>query len=113
MERWKFGINNEKLIKLVLCGKKTATCCIYRGKQSAIGEISVLLNDSDVEVCKLQTVEIKLLKFKDVAWDLAVLEGEFETMQEWRKSHCEFFANEDDSFNEETIIEFEIFKVVN
>ena len=105
MERWKFGVDNERLIKLVLCRKKTATCSIYDGTPSIIGETSMLLNDNGEEVCKLQTIEVRLLMFKDITWDLAVLEGEFETLQEWRDNHYEFFKQEDDNFNEESIIE--------
>jgi len=112
MERWKFGINNKKLIELVLSNRKTATCWIYDGNNSMPGEESILLNDNDVEVCKLRTLDVKILKFKDVTWDLAKLEGEYNSLSEWKNSHFEFFKGINEKFNEDSLIEFEVFEII-
>jgi len=112
MEKWKFGEDNDKLIKLVISGKKKATCCIFNGNPSFKGEISILLDDNNKEVCKLKTLEVKVLKFKDVTWELAVLEGENDCLIEWKKNHYEFFKRENSNFSEDSLIEFEIFELL-
>ena len=36
LKTWRFGIDNDKLVELVLSGKKTATTCIYDEKDIQI-----------------------------------------------------------------------------
>jgi len=112
MEKWKFGIDNNGLIDLVLSGKKVATCSIYNGEKTIVGDYSILLNDKNREICKLKTIDIIILKFKDITWDLASLEGEFSNLKEWKESHYNFFKKENNEFNEDVLIEFEKFEVV-
>ena len=111
MEKWKFGVNNNELIELVLKGKKTATCWLFENDSLDIEE-SILLDDYDVKVCKIKTKRFEIIKFKDVLWELAKLEGEFSSLEEWKKFHYEFFEKEKKDFSEEDLIIFEIFEVI-
>lgn len=112
MERWKFAIDNEKLINLVLSGKKTATCYLYNKDECNDEKESILIDDNNFDVCKIETIEIKIIKFKDVTWKLAKLEGEFTNLKDWQESHCKFFKEIYEDFNKNSLIVFEIFNVI-
>ena len=47
MEKWKFGINNNELISLVLTGKKNATTSLLNNNEKlpVIGEESIICYD--------------------------------------------------------------------
>ncbi len=56
MDKWKFAVDNEDLINLVLLGKKIATTSLFKGKIEPIGEKSLILdilrNSIKVQNCK-------------------------------------------------------------
>ena len=112
IEKWKFGINNNELIDLVLKGKKTATTYIYDGNVDMLESESIILYDNDKPACLVKTTKNIVTKFKDVKWSIAKLEGENNDLEDWRKNHYEFFKSIDDSFNEETLVVVEIFKLI-
>ncbi len=111
IERWKFGEKNDTLVDLIISGKKTATTSIFN-KDNKNDLYSIICFSNDQDACKIKTEKILKMKFKDMTWDLAKLEGENENLQDWRTQHDKFFKSIDSNFNEDTIIEFEIFKVV-
>lgn len=45
LKTWNFGIDNDKLVDLVLEGKKNATTSIYNGKVAKVGTESILIYD--------------------------------------------------------------------
>ena len=52
LKTWKFGIDNDKLVELVLLGKKTATTSLYdKNDISDIDEESVLIFDNGTKAC--------------------------------------------------------------
>jgi len=113
IQKWKFAVDNNRLINLVLQGKKVATTDIYdKNHSSSINEFSFIINDEGEEVCLIKTKEIHIMPFGQMTWDLAKLEGEFENLEDWKKQHFSLYKNLDSSFNENTYIEFEIFEVV-
>lgn len=112
LEKWKFGINNNELIDLVLKGKKTATTYIYHGNVDKLDSESIILYDNDKPACLVKTTKNIVTKFKDVEWSIAKLEGENDDLEGWRKNHYEFFKSIEDSFNEETLVVVEIFKLI-
>lgn len=73
LERWTFEINTDKLVSLVLNGKKTATTSLY---EFIVGDISLLtdLNNNDMWI--LKTKKVIVTEFKNITWDLVKLEGE-------------------------------------
>ena len=114
-------------MKLVLDGKKTATTSLYEfDSLPTVGDVSILTDsnnnscssinyESDSnnnDMCIIKTKEVIVTEFKNIIWDLAKLEGENNSLEEWRKVHKNFFSKIDSSFNYDTKIIFEIFEVV-
>lgn len=114
IERWHFGIDNTKLLNLVLSGKKKATCYLYRHNEDKgkVGDISIITRFDGKDACVIQTEEIKVLPFNEMTWNLAKLEGEHKNLEDWRRDHTNFFRNEYRDFKENTLIVFEKFKVL-
>lgn len=114
IERWQFGIDNEKLLKLVLSGKKKATCYLYEKDEelAKVGDLSIITTFDGKDACVIQTEEIRVLPFNEMTWDLAKLEGEHKTLENWVQDHTKFFRNECRDFNGNTLIVFEKFKVL-
>ena len=113
LEEWKFGKDNNKLIELVLEGKKTATTSLKSNKIPSIGEKSVMLWDNGQKACAVETKNVIITKFKNITPEMAYLEGEGDrTLEYYRKVHIEFFKTIDPNFNDDTEVVFEIFEVV-
>ena len=113
LDRWTFGIDTDKLVSLVLEGKKTATTSLYETDSlPKVDDISVLTDSNDNNVCIIKTKEVIVTEFKNIIWDLAKLEGENNSLEEWRKVHTDFFSEIDSSFNDDTKVIFEIFEVI-
>ena len=113
LERWTFGIDADILVNLVFEGKKTATTSLYEiDNISKIGDISILTDSKDNSVCIIKTKEVIVTEFKNITWDLAKLEGENETLEEWRKVHKDYFSKINSNFNDDTKVIFEIFGVI-
>jgi uncharacterized protein YhfF len=113
INRWTFRINTDKLVKLVLDGKKTATTSLYEfDSLPTVGDVSILTDSNNDDMCILKTKEVIVTKFKNITWDLAKLEGENNSLEEWRKVHKDFFSKIDSTFNDDKKIIFEIFEVI-
>lgn len=112
IEKWKFAVDNERLIDLVLSGKKKATCSIYDGICDEVSSKSIITYDNDKNACLVETCDNIICKFKDVTWDIAKLEGEADSLDKWKKIHYDFFKSIDSSFNENTVVLIEVFKLV-
>ena len=56
LKTWHFGIDNDKLVDLVLNGKKIATTNL--DSPSKIGEESILIYDNEKKACITKTKEI-------------------------------------------------------
>lgn len=112
IEKWKFAVDNERLIDLVLSGKKKATCSIYDGICDEVSSKSIITYDNDKNACLVETCDNIICKFKDVTWDIAKLEGETDSLDKWKKIHYDFFKSIDSSFNENTVVLIEVFKLV-
>jgi len=113
LKRWKFAIDNNKLIELVLLGKKTATTSNYNEKDlPIIGEETIICFDNEKDACIVKTIDYKIMKFNEMTEELARLEGEGDlSLEHWRNTHYNFFKSYNSNFNEETLIVFEIFEV--
>lgn len=113
MERWQFGVDHERLLNLVLSGKKKATCYIYNknDKLAKVGDLSIITTIDGNDACVIQTEEIVVLPFNEMNWDFAKLEGETNSLEEWVKIHNEFFKTQYKDFNQNILIVFEKFKL--
>lgn len=113
MKKWKFGTNNDYLVDLVLSGKKRATTSLYDFNDVPIvGEESALIFSDGSIASIAKTSRVVVTEFKNITWDLAKLEGENNSLEEWQKEHIEFFKSIDNNFNENTKVVFEVFEVV-
>lgn len=116
MERWKFGLDNDKLVSLVLKGEKTATTTLlggYNGNIPKIGDKSIIMYSYGKDACIIENVKVIVTEFKNITKELAFLEGEGDkSLEYYRKSHIEFFKTRDINFNDDTMVVFEIFKVI-
>ena len=113
LDRWTFGTDTDKLVKLVLEGKKTATTSLHEyDNLSNLDDISVLTDSKDNSVCIIKTKKVIVTEFKNITWDLARFEGENNSLEEWRKVHKDFFIKIDSTFNDDTKVIFEIFEVI-
>ena len=105
--------NRCRLVKLVLDGKKTATTSLYEfDSLPTVGDVSILTDSNNNDMCIIKTKEVIVTEFKNIIWDLAKLEGENNSLEEWRKVHKNFFSKIDFSFNYDTEVIFEIFEVI-
>ena len=77
LKKWKFGIDNNELISLVLANKKRATTSLYTDDNDLpiIGEESIICYDDDSCACIVKTKDYKIMRFKDMTEDFAKLEG--------------------------------------
>lgn len=113
MKNWSFATNNDKLISLVLKGQKRATSYLYKEEDiPVIGEESIIHFDNEKDACIVKTINYKILKFKDVKEEDAILEGEGDlSLDYWKKVHEEFFKNQKKNFTIEDKIIFEEFEM--
>ena len=63
-------------------------------------------------MCILETKKVIVTEFKNITWDLAKLEGENNSLEEWKKIHKDYFSKIDSSFNDNSEVIFEIFEVI-
>lgn len=125
-EAWAFcdgGEVGDRLAKLVLEGKKTATASSYYSYEKEgdpipkAGEYSVILFDSGEAACVIQTKKVSLVPFDEVSDRHAYLEGEGDrTLTYWRQVHREAFLPDYQvdglPFNEHGLIVLEEFEIV-
>ena len=113
INRWTFGIDKDKLVKLVLDGKKTATTSLYEyDSLPTVGELSILTDSNNNDICILKTKKVIITEFTNITWDLAKLEGENNSLEGWRKVHKDYFSKIDNKFNDNTKAIFEIFEII-
>ena len=95
---------------MVIVGKKRATCSVYSGKITPIGEESIITRDGK-DAVKIKVVAVKVFKFKEAKEEDIIKEGEG-NLETWRKVHIEFFKKYYPDFNDDFDILFEEFEVV-
>lgn len=75
---WKFGADNEKLIKLVLLGEKRATTSLFSEYENdneplpKVGDRSIILHDDNSMACLIETEKVIITEFANVTkkWHL-------------------------------------------
>lgn len=120
-EAWSFGNTKEmadELGRLVLEGKKTATCSLlraYKGEENQIprvGVYSVLCDGNDNPLCIVFLTDTWIWKYNEVDEKHAYEEGEGDrSLDYWKKAHLNFFSSYEGFHVEDELI-CERFKVV-
>ena len=110
---YQFGIDNDKLVELVLKGIKTATTSLNNTKIPQVGERSILTFENEKKACIIETKKVIITKFKNITPEMAFLEGEGNrTLEYYKKSHIAYFKSIEPNFNDDTEVIFEIFEVI-
>lgn len=126
LEHWHFDLTEEsanKLLNLVLEGKKRATSSSYPGYLAEgedipkIGDMSVITDWDGNPRCVIKTTKVQIIPFNEITFDLAGLEGEDENLQSWRTKHEAFFSEEGKeigyNFTPDMKVVFEQFEVMH
>lgn len=102
VEAWAFGDNPalaDELCRLVIEGKKTATCSdlwTYEREGAAlpaVGQYSIILGGDGEPMCIIETVEVNVRPFKEVDAPFAYDEGEDDrSLASWRTAHWRYFT---------------------
>jgi uncharacterized protein YhfF len=120
-----FGWNEalaEELLALVLAGRKRATCSSARSFEiegdplPKAGDMSVVTNWAGEPKCVIETTRVRVLPFREVGFDMAVREGEDDTLESWRQGHIRAFTHDAQAmgfeFSEDMPVVFEDFTVI-
>jgi len=116
--RYSFGHDNKtanELAILVAFGVKKATCWRYIEGESLpeLGELSVIQNAKQEDVCIVETTAVEIKSYNQVDEEFAELEGEGDkSLEYWRQAHKDFFTKEG-FFEEEMQLVCEQFKLIS
>lgn len=90
----------DELMTLVLAGPKRATCssaaCFAAEgvRPPQVGDLCILTDGSGTPRCVVRTTAVACLPFEQVTEDMALREGEDDSLQSWRDNHVRFFTRE-------------------
>lgn len=101
LESWAFGDSPEmadKLLQLVLSGKKTATCGslwdyeFHNDPLPKEENFEIVLDGKGKPACKIKNVSVRIINFNEVDEAFAISEGEGDlSLNSWREMHENFF----------------------
>lgn len=111
LSKWHFDVENDKLVDLVLEGKKTAYVDIYNGEKEELNSESILNYDNEKSACITKTIKTIICKFKDIEWNLAKLEGISNSLEEWKERRYNYFKSVNSNFNDNTLVLVKVFEV--
>ena len=113
---------SNELLRLVLEGKKRATCSSLasyelQGERSPqVGDLSIITDWDGNPRCVIETKEITILPFKEITYDICKREGEDECLETWVEGHVKFFkadgSNLGYEFTEDLLVVFEDFEMI-
>lgn len=113
----------NEILNLILEGKKTATSSSYLAFQEAgeplpkKGEFEIITDWNGNPGCIVEIIDVKIIPFNDVRWEIAKLEGEEVNLQEWRENRSREWSEEGEelgyTFSAEMPVVFVGFRVVH
>ena len=125
LEHWHFELTESAcnhLLDLVLEGKKRATSSSLPSFRLAgeeipeAGDLSVITDWDGIPRCVVMTTAVRVMRYGDITFDIAKLEGEDDSLESWRRNHERFFREEGKelgyTFSEDLKVVFEEFEVV-
>lgn len=118
-ETFRFGDSaklSADLIRLVRSGKKRATCSSvlnakFGNAMPELGRKDIALNWDGTPAFVIETVELREVRFCDMTEDMALLEGEDDSLASWRTGHRRFFERHG-VFDPQMILTWERFEVI-
>lgn len=98
-ETFRFGDNEQlsaQLIALVRSGRKRATCSsVLNAKlgnaMPVLGRRDIALNWDGTPAFVIETTDLREVLFCDMTQEMALLEGENDTLEGWVRDHRRFF----------------------
>ena len=117
---FKFGDSAEmslELINLVRAGKKRATCGALSDfddepeAMPVVGRTDIVAHWDGTPALVIKTVRVQQVRFCDVTKNMALAEGENDTLEGWRKGHKAFFKR-NGGYDPEMMLVFESFELV-
>ena len=115
------AVGSEQLA-LVLAGQKTAlfsafdSYAINREPMPATGEVYIVEDGDGKPRCIIELVDVQVLPFSAVSWEMAQKEGEDASLADWRDKQREYLQEEADvcgfPFSEDMRLVFEAFTVI-
>lgn len=112
----------NELLGLVISGQKRATSSslwtyeIEGERLPRKGDYNIVTDWEGNPRCVIETVNVTLIPFKEMTYEICQREGEDKDLESWRKGHIHFFTEEGKQlgyvFTEEMPVVFEDFKVV-
>jgi len=115
---WNFGQDKElsdRLVNLVLKGRKRASASLYRTKDKVpeIGSHGIVLDSEDRPRCLIKYTSLAVKPFSQVDLEFAREEGEgSDDIRDWADEHRRFFEQENPLFSEASLVVCEKFKLV-
>ena len=84
----------DELLDLVLTGKKTATVSIVLEDEQApgVGDLSLVLDGRGNPACVIKTVQLEIVRFCYLTWDMVKLEGEDENFEQWKSGNIRYWT---------------------
>lgn len=117
---FKFGDSAElsaRLITLVRNGRKRATCGAQRDFEDdpdampVEGRIDICAHWDGTPALVIKTTKVRQIRFCDVTEDMALAEGENDTLEGWRKGHKAYFKR-NGGYHPEMMLVFEHFDLI-
>jgi uncharacterized protein YhfF len=120
-----FGLDEEEcnwFIQRVLSGEKKANTCSLESMELDLepipkkGEFSVLTDYYGKPVAVLETLDVQIIGFNNISWEMAQKAGNANSMEEWREAEIQYLEEDGElmgyEFSSSMPIVFEEFKVV-
>ncbi|MBQ0002560.1 MAG: ASCH domain-containing protein [Treponema sp.] len=120
-----FGFDEKSITEmnsLVLAGLKKImvtpleTYSIDNSPVPRTGNHYVITGINEEPVCIIRDVDVSVMAFKDVTWQIAKKDGEASSIEEWRENHKEYLEEEAEivgfEFSENTPVVIEEFEVI-
>lgn len=118
-ETFRFGDSEAlcaELIALVRSGRKRATCSSVLNAQlenamPEVGRRDIALDWDGTPVLVIETMELREVRFRDMTEEMALMEGENETLAGWQEDHRRYFERHG-VFDPDMILIWERFEVI-
>lgn len=120
-----FGFDEKSIAQmnsLVLSGLKKImvtpleTYSIDKSPVPRTGNHYIITGINEEPVCIIKDVNVSIMAFKDVTWQIAQKDGEASSIEEWRENHIEYLEEEAEisgfEFSENTPVVIEEFEVI-
>lgn len=118
-ETFRFGDNAtlcSELLALVRSGRKRATCGALRDYEGGeamprVGRCDIALTWEGTPALVIETVELVQCRFDEVTEDMALAEGEDDSLEDWQAGHRAYFER-NGGFSPDMMIVWERFALV-